>query len=129
RVDEMPTSNPMILKQNLIKPHYAYSFRSRSRYSNLKKLIYQIERDIISTSLSAQGDTEASGNATEESLLLGAKSRANTIFIPALDKELDKVIAFYVNKERELFAEVAQLLSQVEWIQNLENSHQYARSF
>ncbi|CAG8497733.1 7873_t:CDS:2 [Paraglomus occultum] len=60
--------------------------------------------------------------ATETTVLLDAKTRANSIFIPSLDKELDKITAFYLNKERELFEDVKNHLADVEFIEGLENT-------
>ncbi|KAG9307606.1 hypothetical protein G9A89_023171 [Geosiphon pyriformis] len=105
-------------------------------YSYLKKLIYQIEKDIVSVSLNGQGDIEGSSNGNEETFLLDAKSRANTVFIPALDKELDKITKFYVGKENEFFEEVKTLISDVNYVESLEGtlpvnipSHRYSHSF
>ncbi|RIB09524.1 SPX domain-containing protein [Gigaspora rosea] len=87
-------------------------------YSNLKKLVYQIERDIIVAPTSQANDVEA----IEESPLLDLKSRANAIFIPALDKELTKINVFYLSKEDELFKEVTALIQDFAVFENLEDS-------
>ncbi|CAG8461974.1 13453_t:CDS:2 [Ambispora leptoticha] len=104
-------------------------------YSNLKKLIYQIERDIISTSIDARGDTETA-QPTEETFLLDSKTRANTIFIPALDKELEKITTFYVSKEKEVFEETEKLLADVAYVEsfetlpiNIPSRRNFSRSF
>ncbi|CAG8678604.1 26217_t:CDS:2 [Gigaspora margarita] len=101
-------------------------------YSNLKKLVYQIERDIIVAPTSQANDVEA----IEESPLLDLKSRANAIFIPALDKELTKINVFYLSKEDELFKEVTALIQDFAVFENLEdslsirsNSHSRSNSF
>ncbi|CAG8433097.1 7768_t:CDS:2, partial [Ambispora gerdemannii] len=106
-------------------------------YSILKKLIYQIEKDIISTSTLTQGDAEIAQQPTEETFLLDAKTRSNTIFIPALDKELEKITTFYVNKEKELFQETEKILADVAYIESFEDTlpinipsrQQFSRSF
>ncbi|CAG8652059.1 6414_t:CDS:2, partial [Cetraspora pellucida] len=86
-------------------------------YSNLKKLVYQIERDIITPTAQAN-DAEA----IEESPLLDLTTRANAIFIPALDKELTKINTFYLSKENELFKEVTELIQDYAVFENLEDS-------
>ncbi|RIA85720.1 SPX domain-containing protein [Glomus cerebriforme] len=91
-------------------------------YSNLKKLIYQIERDIISSSIAGQNDTETPILESEDSPLLVNKSRANAIFVPALDKELTKINTFYINKEKELLDEVNSLISDYAVFENLEDN-------
>ncbi|CAB4397533.1 unnamed protein product [Rhizophagus irregularis] len=90
-------------------------------YSNLKKLIYQIERDIFSPN-AVRNDTEAANLESEESPLLNNKTRANAIFMPALDKELAKINAFYLNKEKELIEEVSRLISDIAVFENLEDN-------
>ncbi|RHZ77664.1 hypothetical protein Glove_174g69 [Diversispora epigaea] len=93
-------------------------------YSNLKKIIYQIERDVISNSGAggAVEDVEATPAFTEISPLLDSKSRTNSIFIPALDKELDKINSFYLKKEKELIDEVEILIRDYNLFENLEDS-------
>ncbi|CAG8653183.1 16810_t:CDS:2 [Dentiscutata erythropus] len=86
-------------------------------YSNLKKLVYQIERDIIVAPTSQTSDIEA----VEESPLLDLKDRANAIFIPALDKELTKINAFYLSKEDELFKELTSLIQDFAVFENLQD--------
>ncbi|CAG8453530.1 4566_t:CDS:2, partial [Cetraspora pellucida] len=86
-------------------------------YSNLKKLVYQIEREIISVSIVPE-DNEA----IEASPLLDSKSRVNSIFIPALDKELAKISTFYISKENELFDEVTNLVHDFAVFENLHDS-------
>ncbi|CAG8475809.1 1684_t:CDS:2 [Dentiscutata heterogama] len=86
-------------------------------YSNLKKLVYQIEREIISVSIVPE-DVEV----IEVSPLLDSKSRTNSIFIPALDKELAKISTFYISKEKELFDEVTSLIHDFAIFENLNDS-------
>ncbi|CAG8535019.1 5601_t:CDS:2 [Cetraspora pellucida] len=88
-------------------------------YSNLKKLVYQIERDIIIITPTAQAND---AEAIEESPLLDLTTRANAIFIPALDKELTKINTFYLSKENELFKEVTDLIQDYAVFENLEDS-------
>ncbi|CAI2167488.1 1871_t:CDS:2 [Funneliformis geosporum] len=90
-------------------------------YSNLKKLIYQIERDIVACSIIAAGDTLIASDS-EESPLLDAKTRANAIFIPALDKELAKINSFYLSKEKEFLEEVEILIADYAVFENLEDN-------
>ncbi|CAJ0753709.1 11900_t:CDS:2, partial [Entrophospora sp. SA101] len=87
-------------------------------YSNLKKLVYQLEKDIIVTSTST--DTEA--GITEQSPLLVGKTKTNPIFTLALDKELAKINTFYCNKEKELYENVDKLIGEAACIENLEDS-------
>ncbi|KAJ9152288.1 SPX-domain-containing protein [Coniochaeta hoffmannii] len=68
-------------------------------YSNLKKIIYQLEKAVHQ---SAGGDAE--------SRPLIQNDDPDTIFIRALDVELEKISSFYSVKERELFEEADQLL-------------------
>uniref|UniRef100_A0A1D1Z7W3 Putative transporter C3B8.04c n=1 Tax=Anthurium amnicola TaxID=1678845 RepID=A0A1D1Z7W3_9ARAE len=91
-------------------------------YSNLKKLIYQIEREIITSPNVAQSDTEAAISESEDSPLLANKTRANAVFVPALDKELTKINNFYSNKENELFDEVNTLITDYTVFENLEDN-------
>ncbi|KAK0705039.1 SPX domain-containing protein [Lasiosphaeris hirsuta] len=71
-------------------------------YSNLKKLIYQLEKTIHQ---SAGGDAEA------RPLILHDDPEA--VFTRALDVELEKVSSFYVVKEKELTDEEQMLLLDV----------------
>ncbi|CAG8441608.1 16881_t:CDS:2 [Acaulospora colombiana] len=101
-------------------------------YSNLKKLIYQIERDLL-TIATSEDDAESH---TEISPLVDSRARANAIFIPALDKELVKIDSFYLGKEKELFEEVDTLIQDFAVFENLEdnvsihsNSMGFSRSY
>ncbi|CAH1759858.1 7196_t:CDS:2 [Entrophospora sp. SA101] len=86
-------------------------------YSNLKKLIYQLEKDVNVTSTS----TDAETGITEQSPLLAGKTKANPIFTLALDKELAKINTFYCNKEKELYEDVDKLIAEAARIENLED--------
>ncbi|KAL2155376.1 hypothetical protein VTH82DRAFT_117 [Thermothelomyces myriococcoides] len=71
-------------------------------YSNLKKLIYQLEKAIHLPA----GDAE--------SRPLIRNNDPETVFSRALDVELEKITSFYVLKEKELFDEVEILLRDIE---------------
>ncbi|KAF9949116.1 low-affinity phosphate transporter [Mortierella alpina] len=103
-------------------------------YSNLKKLIYQAEKDLVAAGAPSSNDIESgsgsrSAEPNERSSLLAtgaraqAKARANNIFLPALDKELEKIVTFYYKKERELYAEVEALASDVEFVETVDPAH------
>jgi len=70
-------------------------------YSNLKKLIYTLEKQINQTE--EQQDEEQTG------LLDGQRLDPDTTFRRMLDSELDKVCSFYRLKELEIFGEVDHL--------------------
>ncbi|KAK9712084.1 low-affinity phosphate transporter [Basidiobolus ranarum] len=74
-------------------------------YSNLKKIIYQLEK-------------AATQNGTEPDLesrsLIGDTGRAMNVFTPALDKELSKITAFYTKIEAELYGELHLLIAELE---------------
>ncbi|KAF9183031.1 low-affinity phosphate transporter [Haplosporangium sp. Z 767] len=100
------------------------------KYSNLKKIIYQVEKDLVAAS--SQDVESGRGSRHEEpsersrllvsDALSQAKIKANNMFLPALDKELEKIVMFYYSKERELFAEVNALASDVEFVENFDPS-------
>jgi anion transporter len=71
-------------------------------YSNLKKLIYQLEKTVHQT---RAGDGESRP-------LIGNENPED-VFSRALGVELEKICSFYVAKEGELFEEVNQLLRDV----------------
>ncbi|KAB8346334.1 hypothetical protein FH972_023378 [Carpinus fangiana] len=73
-------------------------------YSNLKKLIYTLEKSVHQGSQLLQNDGESSP------LLEAARDDPDKVFRQALVKELDKIDAFYRIKEREVFEEVDALL-------------------
>ncbi|KAB5585313.1 SPX domain-containing protein [Coniochaeta sp. 2T2.1] len=68
-------------------------------YSNLKKIIYQLEKAVH----------QASGGDAESRPLIHNED-PDAIFTRALDVELENISSFYSVKERELFDEVDQLL-------------------
>ncbi|KAK4153896.1 hypothetical protein C8A00DRAFT_33371 [Chaetomidium leptoderma] len=71
-------------------------------YSNLKKLIYHLEKAIH----------QPGGDAESRPLI--RDDDPETVFRCALDVELEKITSFYVLKERELFDEVDLLLRDAE---------------
>ncbi|KAI4172536.1 MAG: hypothetical protein LQ346_008585 [Caloplaca aetnensis] len=71
-------------------------------YSNLKKLIYTLEKAIHQAQGQAPPDAEASP-------LLGHEEDPDPIFRRALDAELEKICSFYQLKELEIFGEVEEL--------------------
>ncbi|OZJ03698.1 hypothetical protein BZG36_03498 [Bifiguratus adelaidae] len=89
-------------------------------YSNIKKLAYQIEKDLFS------GVEEArDAEVDERTSLLDSSARANAVFVPALDKELNKIVKFYEKKEKELFAEEKKLAEDIE---AYESAHPFMNS-
>ncbi|KAI1290656.1 low-affinity phosphate transporter [Mortierella claussenii] len=96
-------------------------------YDNLKKVIYQVEKDVVAAGAPSNNDIESgAGEPNERSGLLStsrraqAKAKANNMFLPALDKELEKIMTFYYKKERELYAEVEALAADVEFVENVD---------
>ncbi|SPO05617.1 related to multidrug resistance protein [Cephalotrichum gorgonifer] len=72
-------------------------------YSNLKKLIYQLEKTVHDA---AAGDAESRP-------LVGVQDPED-IFQRALSAELDKITAFYKTKEEELFDDAKRLMQEVD---------------
>ncbi|KAH8152861.1 uncharacterized protein LAJ45_03087 [Morchella importuna] len=72
-------------------------------YSNLKKLIYTLEKSVV--------QSQAHPEENEESALIprGRDAEPDVIFRRALDHELEKVLSFYKSKESELLKEVFEL--------------------
>ncbi|KAI9848966.1 MAG: low-affinity phosphate transporter [Sclerophora amabilis] len=77
-------------------------------YSNLKKLIYTLEKSINQTAGPPTHDAEASP------LLNGASDDPDAVFSHALDAELEKICSFYELKELEVYGEVESLLKDEE---------------
>ncbi|OBT54000.1 hypothetical protein VE04_05453 [Pseudogymnoascus sp. 24MN13] len=75
-------------------------------YSNLKKLIYQLEKN--------QNQQNAQTTDAEAAPLLAGNVDPDQIFTRALDVELEKLSSFYQIKELEIFSEISELLSQQE---------------
>ncbi|KXT07475.1 hypothetical protein AC578_528 [Pseudocercospora eumusae] len=80
-------------------------------YSNLKKLIYQLEKQ-----LNQNGQVTSGPADPESSPLLATASLddPDKVFSRKLDDELEKISAFYQLKELEIFGEVDSLLRDVE---------------
>ncbi|KAF2804118.1 SPX-domain-containing protein [Mytilinidion resinicola] len=72
-------------------------------YSNLKKTIYTLEKQLHQASNQTQ-DAESSP------LLNGTADDPDKVFSNALDHELEKICSFYQLKELEIYGEVDQLL-------------------
>ncbi|KAJ5400841.1 hypothetical protein N7465_011330 [Penicillium sp. CMV-2018d] len=73
-------------------------------YSNLKKLIYTLEKQINRIEGPATTDVESAP-------LLGAEpSNPDAVFKRALDVEMDKICSFYQKKEAEIFELVDELI-------------------
>ncbi|EMC95071.1 hypothetical protein BAUCODRAFT_35061 [Baudoinia panamericana UAMH 10762] len=81
-------------------------------YSNLKKLIYQLEKQINQPNgtTGKQDDGESSPLLTQS----GAWDDPDKLFTKKLDDELEKICSFYQLKELEIFGEVEALLKDVE---------------
>ncbi|KAJ5038019.1 uncharacterized protein L3040_006892 [Drepanopeziza brunnea f. sp. 'multigermtubi'] len=69
-------------------------------YSNLKKLIYQLEKSIL----------RPTADDAERSPLIQSIDDPDEIFRRALDSELDKILTFYQLKELEVYGEVSEFL-------------------
>ncbi|KAE9390604.1 SPX-domain-containing protein [Gymnopus androsaceus JB14] len=76
-------------------------------YDNLKKYIYQLEKQQQQSLTTHFHDLESN----ERTSLVGRPSdrATDSIFIPLLDKELEKITLFYENQEKELFEELQEL--------------------
>lgn len=85
-------------------------------YSNLKKLIYQLEKQLHQGTAGGKQDGEQDPEASP--LLSHTTSNADgdpdRVFTRKLDDELEKICAFYQLKELEIFGEVDALLKDVE---------------
>ncbi|KAL1305273.1 hypothetical protein AAFC00_002182 [Neodothiora populina] len=76
-------------------------------YSNLKKLIYQLEKQVHQKPDTAQ-DAESSP------LLDGPNDDPDKVFSKALDHDLEKICTFYQLKELEIYGEIDALLKDEE---------------
>ena len=89
-------------------------------YSNLKKLIYQLEKKVHANyTLDRTSSNRSQQPADAEASPLLSHSNAETsdpdqIFSRKLDDELEKICAFYRMKELEIYGEVDSLLRDVE---------------
>ncbi|KAI9804721.1 MAG: hypothetical protein M1825_001089 [Sarcosagium campestre] len=77
-------------------------------YSNLKKLIYTLEKALNQPGQSHAADAEASP------LLDSASNDPDQVFRRALDAELENICSFYQGKEAEIYGEVSSLLKDEE---------------
>jgi len=75
-------------------------------YSNLKKTIYTLEKQI--------NHTQGEGQDEEEALLDGQRINPDVTFKRLLDAELEKVCSFYRLKELEIFDELEQIKKDLE---------------
>jgi len=80
-------------------------------YSNLKKSIYTLEKQVNQSS-------GADGHDEESSLLDGQRLDPDTTFKRLLASELEKVCSFYRLKEMEIFSELEQLQKDIEAYQH-----------
>lgn len=71
-------------------------------YSNLKKLIYQLEKSVNQSSTIVHEDAETSP--------LISTDDPDAVFRRALDQELEKICSFYQLKELEIYGEVGELM-------------------
>lgn len=81
-------------------------------YSNLKKLMYQLEKQVNSQSelaRTASIDAEASPLLTN-----GSVEDTDKVFSRKLDDELEKICSFYRMKELEIYGEIDALMKDVE---------------
>ncbi|KAI9791855.1 MAG: low-affinity phosphate transporter [Peltula sp. TS41687] len=81
-------------------------------YSNLKKLIYTLEKSIHETGQGRGQDAEGSP------LLTGSAGEAEQVFRRALDAELEKICSFYKSKEDEILEEVRNILHEEQIFQS-----------
>ncbi|KAI7562221.1 hypothetical protein KC317_g8556, partial [Hortaea werneckii] len=93
-------------------------------YSNLKKLIYQLEKQIHQQQPSKQdghpdGDAESSPllRSTSGGTASGFPDDPDKVFSKKLDDELEKIASFYQLKELEIYGEVDGLLKDVKEFQ------------
>ncbi|KAI9013901.1 SPX domain-containing protein [Phycomyces nitens] len=92
-------------------------------YSNLKKLIYSIEKDKVNGTNHAQDIENAPSEHT--ALMSDQAQDSNVVFAAALDKSLEKIVKFYAKKETELYDELDQLVLEFESLDNSRRpSHQ-----
>lgn len=84
-------------------------------YSHLKKTIYIMEKELPSVPNAPYSDVE-----NESSGLLSNAETSDTdrTFVPLLDKELNKIVEFYLGKEAELKADLQQLKDDLERTEN-----------
>ncbi|KAI9141048.1 SPX domain-containing protein [Paraphysoderma sedebokerense] len=94
-------------------------------YSNLKKLIYQLEKQNAQVEyFGGVSDIEQPAPTEEEAAqpLISSTSslRTSNVFMKALDHELEKIVAFYLKIEKEMFDSVESLKSDIAYVENYE---------
>ncbi|KAI8375606.1 SPX domain-containing protein [Choanephora cucurbitarum] len=90
-------------------------------YSNLKKLIYSIEKERITGQRERSSiDLEDGREASERTALISENpiELENQQFVDALNKSLDKIVKFYAKKETELYDEMNMLLEDFEQLES-----------
>ncbi|KAG2207497.1 hypothetical protein INT47_004245 [Mucor saturninus] len=89
-------------------------------YSNLKKLIYLIEKERVSQKGHGLSiDLEDGGEVPSEQTALISDNPVeaeNHQFVNALNKSLDKIVKFYAKKETELYDEMDELVGDFEYL-------------
>ncbi|KAF2765520.1 SPX-domain-containing protein, partial [Teratosphaeria nubilosa] len=83
-------------------------------YSNLKKIIYQLEKQINQPGAHKTADGETDVESSPLLSQSGAWDDPDKIFTRKLDDEVEKICSFYQLKELEIFGEVDSLLKDVE---------------
>ncbi|PWY97005.1 SPX-domain-containing protein [Testicularia cyperi] len=84
-------------------------------YSNLKKAIYIMEKDLPSDPAGGTGDLE---NESAGLLQHGDATETDRVFLPMLDKELEKIVEFFLDKESEMLADLQKLEQDLERTEN-----------
>ncbi|SPC66321.1 probable PHO91 - similarity to Pho87p and Pho90p [Ustilago sp. UG-2017b] len=84
-------------------------------YSNLKKAIYIMEKELPSVPNAPYSDLE---NESSRLLFNAETSETDRTFVPLLDKELDKIVQFYLQKDAELRRDLQQLKDDVHSTEN-----------
>ncbi|KAN0064002.1 low-affinity phosphate transporter [Thecaphora frezii] len=89
-------------------------------YSNLKKAIYLLEKDLPlepGSSSAAYTDVE---NESAGLLQQSPHNDSDRVFVPLLDKEMDKIVGFFIQKEKELQADLDTLDRDLDRVENEE---------
>ncbi|KAJ1035635.1 hypothetical protein NDA18_000412 [Ustilago nuda] len=84
-------------------------------YSNLKKAIYIMEKELPSLPNAPYSDLE---NESSRLLSNAETSETDPTFLSLLDKELDKIVQFYLHKDAELRRDLQQLKDDVDSTEN-----------
>ncbi|KAJ1911940.1 low-affinity phosphate transporter, partial [Tieghemiomyces parasiticus] len=87
-------------------------------YSNLKKLLYQIEKEVFTPVAYPPGETaplrSSLSDLPEDAHLLEPGARCRALFVPALNMELQKIVKFYNQKEATLYRQFRTLRGEVD---------------